>query len=109
MHNTTTAGGSPMFESSIHVLSAADLDRIHASALEILREVGARVDHEQMRGLLADLGCQVEDRVVRFPEPVVESVVARMRDPANQDLGYTGTLPLNWNRIPKQARVVPVA
>ncbi|MCL4393657.1 MAG: trimethylamine methyltransferase family protein [Chloroflexi bacterium] len=98
-----------MLESSLHVLSTPDLDRIHGAALEILRDVGVRLDHERMRGLLADLGCQIEDRVVRFPEPVVEGVVEKMRDPANQDLGYTGTLPLNWNRIPKEARVVPVA
>ena len=98
-----------MFSSNIQTLSQADLDLIHRSALEVLRDVGARVDHERMRTLLADFGCQVKGSVVKFPEQVVEYVVGKMRDPSNQDHGYTGTLPLNWQRIPKEARVVPVA
>lgn len=98
-----------MFRSSIQVLSQADLDLIHGSALEVLRDVGMRIDHPRMRALLADFGCRVEGDVVKFPEAVVESVVMRMRDPANQDHGYTGTLPLRRSRIPKEARVVPVA
>jgi trimethylamine--corrinoid protein Co-methyltransferase len=98
-----------MFESYIRVLSQADMDLIHGSALEILRDVGARVDHERMRALLNDFGCQVEGAVVKFPETVVESVVSKMRDSANQDYGYTGTLPLNRGRIPAGALVVPVA
>ena len=98
-----------MFESSIRALTAADLDLIHHSALEVLRDVGARVDHERMRDLLAGFGCRVADGVVKFPEAVVESVVEKMRDPANQDLGYTGTLPLNWSRIPQGTRLVPIA
>ena len=98
-----------MLSSSIQTLSQADLDLIHRSALEVLRDVGARVDHERMRTLLADFGCRVEGSVVKFPEQVVEYVVEKMRDPSNQDHGYTGTLPLSWHRIPKEARVVPVA
>jgi hypothetical protein len=59
--------------------------------------------------LLADMGCRVDGNVVKMPPRIVESVVEKMRDPAHQDHGYTGTLPLSWRRIPKEARVVPVA
>ena len=98
-----------MFLSSIQTLSTADLDLIHASSLEILRDVGVRVDHDRMRGLLGDVGCQVTGSTVRFPSVVVEDVVQRMRNPAFHDHGYTGTLPICWRRIPGDARVIPVA
>jgi trimethylamine--corrinoid protein Co-methyltransferase len=98
-----------MFSPPIRTLSQADLDLIHASALEILRDVGARVDHERMRDILADFGCQVHEQVVKFPSELVEGVVAKMRDATLQDPGYTGTLPINWNRLPKDSLVVPVA
>jgi trimethylamine---corrinoid protein Co-methyltransferase len=98
-----------MFSAEIHTLSPSDLNQIHHAALEILRDVGARVDHERMRAMLADFGCQVQGPVVKFPEIIVEQVVEKMRDPAFQEQGYTGTLPISWDRIPKNARVVPVA
>ena len=98
-----------MFESSVHVLSPGDMDLIHSSSLELLRDLGVRVDHQRMRDLLADFGCQVENDVVRFPEPVVEAVIEKMRDPANLVDGYVGTLPMRRDRVPKDARVVPVA
>ena len=98
-----------MFESSVHVLSDQDMDLIHTSSLELLRDLGVRVDHARMRDLLADFGCLVEEDVVRFPEAVVENVVEKMRDPANLVDGYVGTLPMRRDRIPADARVVPVA
>ncbi|MEA3336143.1 MAG: trimethylamine methyltransferase family protein [Chloroflexota bacterium] len=98
-----------MFESSIHVLSQANMDLIHGSAIEILRDVGVRVDHPRMRDLLSDFGCLVEGTVVKFPEAVTEDVVRSMRDPGNLVDGYVGTLPLDRNRIPDDARIVPVA
>jgi trimethylamine--corrinoid protein Co-methyltransferase len=82
---------------------------IHASALETLRDVGVRVDHPRMRALLSDFGCPVEGSVARFPETLTEAVAAKMRDPANLVDGYVGTLPLKRERIPADARVVPVA
>lgn len=98
-----------MFESSVQVLSQTDMDLIHDSAVEILRDVGVRVDHSRMRDLLSDFGCLVEGSVVRFPETITEDVVSKMRDPDNLMDGYVGTLPLKRDRIPGDARVVPVA
>lgn len=98
-----------MLTSSIRVLEPGDLDLIHGSAVEILGEVGTRVDHPRMRALLGDHGCRVTGEVVTYPSQLVELVVAKMRDPRFQTQGYTGTLPINLNRIPKDARVVPVA
>ena len=81
-----------MFTSSAKALSQRDLDLIHGSAVEILRETGVRVDHPDMRALLSDFGCKVDSDVVRFPEPITQDVVDKMRDPTNLIDGYVGTL-----------------
>ena len=98
-----------MFESSVHVLNSKDMDLIHESAQAILSDVGARVDHPRMRELLADFGCVVDEKVVKFPETVIEDVVSKMRNPHNLIDGYVGTLPLRRDRFPKEARIIPVA
>ncbi len=98
-----------MFEANVQVLSKSDMDRIHHSAIEILRDVGARVSHNRMRSMLAEHGCHVNDETVLFPEQVVEDVTDIMRNPIHQDPNYIGTLPLSWSRFPKEARVIPVA
>ncbi len=98
-----------MLESSARVLSQADMDLIHGSAVEILRDVGVRVDHQRMRDLLAGFGCRVEGSVARFPEAITEDIAGKMRDPSNLIDGYVGTLPLKRDRIPDDARVVPIA
>lgn len=97
-----------MFESSVHVLSQADMDRIHGSAVEMLRDVGVRVDHQRMCALLVDHGCQVGGDVVKFPSGLIESLVDRMRDPTHSAEDYLSTLPIRRERIPADARVVPV-
>jgi trimethylamine--corrinoid protein Co-methyltransferase len=102
-----------MFESQIKLLSEEELDHIHEAALEVLRDVGARVEHERMRALLADHGCQIDGEVVKFPKKVVEDTVARMRDPALQEHLYVGTLPLRMDLVDlvkeRGAHVIPVA
>ena len=98
-----------MFESSVQVLSKTDMDLIHDSAVEILRDVGVRVDHPRMRHMLADHGCTINDSVVKFSEAITEDVVGKMRDSGNLLDGYVGTLPLKRDRISSDARIVPVA
>lgn len=99
-----------MFQSQIRVLSESDLELIHGSALEVLRDVGVRVDHERMRALLADQGCRVEGAVVKSPERIVEDLVARMRDPASPKSTYTDTLPVSRECMEgKGNRIVPIA
>lgn len=98
-----------MLNSNVSVLTQRDMDTIHGSALRVLSQVGARVHHERMCSLLSDFGAEIRGEVVRFPEKLVEFVVDRMRDSATQDPGYTAVLPLNWARIPRDTRVVPVA
>ena len=97
-----------MFESSVHVLSHEDMDRVHGAAVEILRDVGVRVDHSRLCTLLADHGCRVEGDVVRFPSSVVEDVSDKMRDPRHGADDYFSTLPIRRERIPADALVVPV-
>ena len=53
------------------------------------------VDHPRMRGAPCRLWMPGAGDVVKFPTTLVESVVEKMRDPANQTQGYTGTLPIN--------------
>jgi trimethylamine---corrinoid protein Co-methyltransferase len=98
-----------MLESAVHVLSSSDLMTIHHSSVELLKDVGIRVDHERMRQLLSECGAQVKDSVAKFPEKLTEEVVSKMRDPGNTFDGYVGTLPLKRSRLAGKARVVPIA
>jgi trimethylamine--corrinoid protein Co-methyltransferase len=63
----------------LKVLSDAEIQKIHANALEILQHTGITVNLKKMRALLADHGCQVEEssRIVKFPPGMVETFLAK--------------------------------
>ncbi|MDO8587658.1 MAG: trimethylamine methyltransferase family protein [Armatimonadota bacterium] len=72
----------------LRYLSQEDMQRVHASALHILERIGMKIDHPKALEYLRAAGCRVDmdSRVVKFPEEVVESAVAKMRaDFANPD------------------------
>lgn len=62
----------------IEVLSAADLDAIHAETLEVLEETGVFVEDDEALDIFADGGARVdrETRMVRLPGDVVEAAIA---------------------------------
>jgi trimethylamine---corrinoid protein Co-methyltransferase len=63
---------------SIRVLSDSELQAIHGASLTILRDTGVCVHHEEILGLLAEHGAQVDRhrQIARLPEALVMKTVA---------------------------------
>jgi trimethylamine--corrinoid protein Co-methyltransferase len=55
------------------VLSQAEVERIHAASMDVLHNVGIKVDYKTARNLFADAGADVDDDAqrVRIPEKLV--------------------------------------
>ena len=69
--------------SKLEVLDAQEIKIIHQHSLEVLAEVGIKVELKKMRQLLADLGCEVnetEKRVKFKPDFVAEYVKKAPRE-----------------------------
>ncbi|MDG5776472.1 trimethylamine methyltransferase family protein [Haloarculaceae archaeon H-GB1-1] len=60
-------------------LTPEGVERLHERSLEILRDLGIRVDHEDALALLEEHGCDVdrETKIVSFPPDLVERCVER--------------------------------
>ncbi len=65
----------------IRYLSDVEMESVHAAALQVLDEVGMRVDSDEALNYLEDYGCQVDygSRTVRFPTDRVQGAVDHMR------------------------------
>jgi trimethylamine---corrinoid protein Co-methyltransferase len=65
----------------LRYLSHEDMERIHRAALQILARTGMKIDHIKALEYLRAAGCDVDmdSRVVKFPEEVVESAISKMR------------------------------
>ena len=62
-----------MKPSQLKVLSKDELDAIYATSLYLLKNVGANIQDEEIRKLLADNGCDIgPHNVVYFPESLVK-------------------------------------
>jgi trimethylamine--corrinoid protein Co-methyltransferase len=60
------------------ILEKADCERIHRAALEVLRDVGVRVDDPDILQLLAEAGATpAGENVVRIPERMVKQALAQ--------------------------------
>jgi trimethylamine--corrinoid protein Co-methyltransferase len=62
----------------LEVLSAADLDAIHAETLKVLEQTGVFVEDDEALDIFADGGAKVDrgERMVRIPGEVVEAAIA---------------------------------
>ena len=62
----------------LEVLSAGDLDAIHAETLQVLEETGVFVEDDEARDIFADGGASIdrETGMVRIPGEVVEAAIA---------------------------------
>jgi len=58
----------------LKILTEEQLHQIHLATLEVLEEVGVKVDHRQALEIMADSGCRVDfdRRVVKIPEYVLK-------------------------------------
>ncbi len=65
----------------INFLDRDEMERLHHGALEILEDVGIRVEHPEALEYLFKAGCLVNrnSNVVKFPKPVVETAIAKMK------------------------------
>lgn len=61
-----------MDKSFATLLNQEQVERVHEASLEILAEVGLKVRFEPAHGLFKQLGCSVEEKIVKFPRAVVE-------------------------------------
>lgn len=61
----------------LSILHDGQLDRLHAASLEILRTVGVRIPHAEMRRRFRDADAVVDDttEIVRIPESLVEQAL----------------------------------
>ena len=59
------------------VLSQAEVERIHAASMEILAEVGIKVDYKKARDIFREAGAEVDEETlaVKFPEKLVRWAV----------------------------------
>jgi len=62
----------------LEILSAGDLDAIHAETLKVLEETGVFVEDDEALDIFADGGARVDrgERMVRIPGEVVEAAIA---------------------------------
>ena len=56
-------------------LSEDDLYAIHAASLDVLKEIGVKVESEEARDLFAEGGCIIEDDIVKIPPHIVEDSI----------------------------------
>lgn len=72
------AGGPTEPGLRIGVLSASDIDDVHAATLAVLERTGVLVEADEALAIFADGGCEVdrERRIVRMPPDVVEAAIA---------------------------------
>ena len=66
-------------EGNLSLLSQAEMDRIHESALNVLAETGVKVEHEGMLKLLEGVGVRVDHAamVARIPAAVMEKNIEK--------------------------------
>ena len=60
------------------VLSDDQIHQVHLATLEILGEVGVRVEHKPALEMFADNGCKVDfkERIVKIPEHVLKKALS---------------------------------
>jgi len=75
------------------VLSASDIDDVHAATLAVLERTGVLVEADEALAIFADGGCEIdrERHLVRLPPEVVEAAIASCAgDPRGDGAGEAG-------------------
>ena len=95
----------------MNILTDKQINTLHNASLEILRTVGVRIPHPDMRGMFREAGADVDDttEVVRIPEALVSNSLETAgktftlygRDPAKQARYGVGAR--NYNSIAGEA------
>ncbi len=94
-----------MEKDALDLLKTADIEKINLASLEILSEVGVKITHPGIRGLLVEAGAKEgKDSVLFFPPPMVmEWIKKAPRSVTFEDLEgrrtdvKPGSTPLFWS------------
>lgn len=88
-------------QTSLKVLSDDEILMIHNASLKVLANIGMKVPNDEVLGMCADVGCQVDmnTKVVKFPIKVMEQFLDKMKreskykiaDEAQQLSGWIST------------------
>lgn len=70
-----------LLNKGLNVLTKKEMDQIHLGALEILREVGMKIDHERILKKLEGFGLKVDyhSKIVKFPSRIIEKMLEEIR------------------------------
>ena len=66
-------------KSALNILNDDDVAKIHRTSLQILEELGIKVDDPEIREMLQDAGCAVEGNRVKFPKSFVDKTIANVK------------------------------
>jgi trimethylamine--corrinoid protein Co-methyltransferase len=98
----------------INLLNQEEMQLLHNTAVQVLWDVGMRVDHEEALEYLDGVGCRVErtSHIVRFPPDVIEGNVARMRGQFGGPPRFDERIPMRYTAMtfstfPRRATVRP--
>lgn len=77
MRRNPLAGYTPNVGASLNLLGPANMEQIHNATMEVLRDVGIRIDCEEALAIFKDAGAIVNygTKVVRIPEFLVMAAV----------------------------------
>jgi trimethylamine--corrinoid protein Co-methyltransferase len=92
-----------MQSSPYHVLSPTEIQTIHQHSLQILEDVGIKVELKKMRDLLRDMGCPVDEssKIVKFKADMVETY----RQKAPREFTICGADPTRQWPMHPEARI----
>jgi len=81
----------------VELLTEHQLERLFQHALTVWREVPFRVQGtDEFFGYLSDFGCTVDGELVRFPQPVIDKVLDRVRAGKQAWEARHGSEPPSW-------------
>ena len=63
------------FSPTLSFISDADKKKLFASALQLLEEIGQKLEHKEALKLMIDAGAIVEDNIVKIPSGLVEKAL----------------------------------
>lgn len=83
MHQILKAIMSLQGDDRFCVFSRADLEKIHQASIDLLRDVGCRIQSERMLALLGKAGHRTDrgTQVVKFDPEVIEGLIEKHRQP----------------------------
>jgi trimethylamine--corrinoid protein Co-methyltransferase len=94
----------------INVLTREEMQRIHDAAVDVLANVGMKIDHDEALRYLEAFGCDVDRycKVVKFPSTVTEEAVEKMRTDHGRSRPVKDRMPMRYTALyfSTQARAI---